>query len=215
MSDPILLFLAVDVAALLLLGTFAATVPLAGVGFIMTGLCGLGAMLCLPSLLMRTPAAAFGLPVGPPGLSLHFALDPLSTCFLLITLLAGTAIAAFQATSVPPAPMASMRVTALCVAGTSWSLIAADGVALGIGLVIACAAVWLSQTARRNQAMLLIPLLLLTAVSLLTPAGFAPRFDTIRAAPLDPDHAAAATAMVIACRHRPDLVQAERALLDT
>ncbi len=98
MSDPILLFLTVDAIALLLLGAIAHVLP-AACAFVATILCGLGTLLCLPPLLMRAGASSLTIPVGPPGLSLHLALDPLSAFFLVIALLAGTAIAAFQATA--------------------------------------------------------------------------------------------------------------------
>ena len=198
MSHPILLFLTVDAVALLLLGVFAAAVPPASAGFMVTGLCGLGVLLCLPTLLMRLEPAALDVSIGPPGLSFHFALDPLSACFLFITLFASTAVAAVQSTTTPKPPVASIRTTAFCLAGTIFLLLAADGVALSIGVAVAGASIWLTQDRRRNQMALLIPLLLLGAICLLTPAGFAPRFDTIRAAPVDPDHATGAAAMTLA-----------------
>jgi hydrogenase-4 component B len=193
-SDPILLFLAMDAVALLMLGTFAAVLPPAACGFLATALSGLGALLCLPPMILRLQATAQELPAGPPGLSLHLALDPLATVFLIIVFLAGTAIAAFQATTAPAAKLSAIRVTAFCLAGTALSLIAADGVTLAIGVAITCATIWTDQ---RQAPALLIPLLLLAAVCLLTPSGFAPRFDTIRAAPIDSGHATAAAALTL------------------
>ena len=194
MSDPILLFLVMDVVALLLLGAFAAAMPPAACGFLATALCGLGALLCLPPLLLRLPATALELPVGPPGLSLHLSLDPLATIFLVIVFLAGTAIAAFQAATVPLTKQASIRVTAFCLAGTAFSLLAGDGVSLAIGLAVAGAA---CRNGQRRFPAMPIPLLLLAAVCLLTPSGFAPGFDAIRAAPIDPGHATAAVALTL------------------
>jgi hydrogenase-4 component B len=219
-SDPILLFLSLDVVALLLLGGFAAVLPLAACGFLATTFSGLGMLLCLPPLLTTTPSTALTLPLGPPGLSLHLALDPLAAFFLAIVFLAATAITAFQATTIPPAPAASIRTTAFCLAGTAFSLLAADGVALAVGLAVACGALWLpgmrdlpiphpglprsglphsglSLSGIRYQK-LLIPLLLLAATCLLSPTGVAPRFDAIRTALVDPGHATAAAALTIA-----------------
>jgi hydrogenase-4 component B len=252
-NDPILLFLTLDVIALLIAGAMAAVMPAMVCGFLTTTLCGLGTLLCLPSLLLRIPATALDIPLGPPGLSLHFALDTLSVFFLFIALLAATATAAIQAATISPTRPASPRVTAFCVAGTGLSLLAADGVALTIGLTVACAALWdpewqapprpsapahrdasgipfsgtvsplappspaapltapiprtgplavpvarISILPRPAPVMLLAPILLLASICLLTPAGYAPRFDAIRAAPIDPDHAAAAAILALA-----------------
>jgi hydrogenase-4 component B len=194
-TDPILLFLTVDVAALLLLGTFAAALPLPACGFLATTLSGLGLLLCLPPLLTGAAATDLALPVGPPGLSLHLAFDPLSAFFLLTVFLAATAIAAFQATTTPLPRAAEIRTTALSLAGTAFSLLAADGAALAIGVGVTCGAICLPQ---RSRLALLIPLLLLAAVGLLAASGVSPRFDAIRAASVDPGRATAAVALTIA-----------------
>ncbi|HEX3574426.1 MAG TPA: proton-conducting transporter membrane subunit [Rhodopila sp.] len=194
MSDPILPFLLMDAVALLLLGAFATAMPLAVVTIAAAMTSGLGALLCLPPLLLGAPATSFGIPIGPPGLSLHFALDPLSGFFLLIMFLAGTAIAAFQAVAVSPTQVLSARMTAFVVAGTAVSLLAADGVALTVGLAVVCAAI--GYPAHRTRV--LIPFVVLTALCLLTPPGYAPRFDAIRAAPIDPDRATATAALMVA-----------------
>ncbi|MGD0108238.1 MAG: hypothetical protein ABSC06_30010 [Rhodopila sp.] len=196
MSDPILLCLTVDAVALLLLGTFGAALPFAGCALVTAMASGVGALLCLPPLLLRAPPTVLSLPAGPPGLTLHFALDPLSAFFLFIVFLAGTALAAFQATAIAAPGSATVRITAPCVAGTAVSLLAADGVTLALGLGVVCGAVWLPG--RGKPGVRLAPLLLLAAVCLLTPAGFAPRFDTIRAAPIDPDRATAAAVLTFA-----------------
>ena len=192
MSDPILLFLALDVVALLLLGVLAAAVGPAICGFLAAGFCALGLLLCLPPLLMHVQLTALVVPIGPPGLPLHLVLDSLSTFFLFVIFMAGTAIAAFQAATVPPAKADTLRATVFCIAGTTFALLAGDGVSLAIGLAIAGAAVGDGQ---RRQ--LLVPLLLLAAACLLTPAGYPPRFDAIRAAPVDLDHATAAVALTV------------------
>jgi hydrogenase-4 component B len=195
-SDPILLFLILDMAALLVLGACAALMPPAAGLFLTAGLAGLGAFLCLPPLFFSWPAAALNLPTGPPGLHLHLALDPLPAFFLLLAFLSGTAIAAFQGTTA--AHSGSVRVAALCLAGTAMSLLAADGVTLTMGSALVCGTIVRDWRSRRTPAALLIPLLLLAAVCLLTPTGFTPRFDAIRAAPIGMGSAAAAAMMTIA-----------------
>ena len=110
-SDLTLLLLAADIVALLLLGAFGRLMPSTGSGLPAAALCGLGALLCLPVLILRLRAVALVIPIGPPGLSLHLALDPLSTIFLAIVLVAGTAVAAFQAASVRPDQVGSTRMT--------------------------------------------------------------------------------------------------------
>jgi formate hydrogenlyase subunit 3/multisubunit Na+/H+ antiporter MnhD subunit len=192
-SDPILLFLTADVVALLVLGALTGAMPVAASSFLATMLSGLGLLLCLPPLLMTTAPTDLALPVGAPGLSLHLALDPLSAFFLVIVFLAGTAIAAFQATTLKLTGISAVRMAVCCLAGTALALLAADGIALAIGLAIAGAA-----TARDDRASFLSPLLLLTATCLLAPAGYAPRFDAIRTVPPDAGHATAAAALTIA-----------------
>jgi hypothetical protein len=195
-TDPILLFLILDMAALLVLGACAALVPPAAGLFLTAGLAGLGAFLCLPPLFFSWPAAALNLPAGPPGLHLHLALEPLPAFFLLLAFLSGTAIAAFQGTTA--AHSSSVRVTALCLAGTAMSLLAADGVTLTMGSALVCGIIVRDWRSRRTPAALLIPLLLLAAVCLLTPTGFTPRFDAIRAAPIGMGSAAAAMMTIAA-----------------
>ncbi len=217
MNDPILLFLTADVVALLVLGACAPAMSRAVRGIANTMLCGLGALLCLPSLLFRMPPASFEIPVGPPGLSLHLALDPLSIFFLTIVFLAATSIAAFQAAAASHTELAAKRTTPFCIGGTAFCLMSADGVALAVGLAVACASLWQpergarragspqvaisgpnsSSLASRNafSVAMLVPVMTLVAVCLLTPAGYAPRFDAIRAAPIDLDHATAAVAL--------------------
>ena len=191
MSDPILLLLTVDVVALLLVGASAVVTPPAVCGFLTTMLCGLGALLCLPPLVSGVPATALDVGIGPPGFSLHLALDPLSAFFLVVVLVAGTGVAAFQATSV--GLPRSAGVTAVCVAGAVLALVAADGSSLAIGLAVMCGAVWQQGANPR----MLVPGLILAAVCVLTPAGYAPRFDAIRAAPIDPGQAAAAVVLAV------------------
>jgi formate hydrogenlyase subunit 3/multisubunit Na+/H+ antiporter MnhD subunit len=192
-TDPILLFLTLDVLALLLLGSLATALPPTARAFPTTLFGGLGLLLCLPPLLTGTAATALSLPIGPPTLAMHLALDPLSAFFLAVVFLAGAAIAAFQASTSTQA--AQIRTTAFCLAGTAFSILAADAISLAIGLAISTTAIWLP---RRNHLPVLIPLLPLAAVCLLAPAGLAPSFDAIRTAPVDPAHAAIAALLTTA-----------------
>jgi hypothetical protein len=193
-SDPILLFLALDMVALLAVGGIPAVLPAAVNSLLTAGLSGLGAMLCLPPLLFPAAPATLAIAAGPPGMVLHLALGPLPACFLLLALLAGTAIAAFQSLATGH----SARRTAVCLAGSMLWLLAADGVTLVLGSACVCATLFPAGSNRGRATPLLIPLLLLGAVCLLTPAGFAPRFDAIRTAPVGVARASAAAMMATA-----------------
>ena len=195
MSDPTLPLLVFDIAALLLVGATCGFMP-RGIGsFLTTGLCGLGVLLCLPSLLIALPATALDLPIGPPGLSLRLVLDPVAVFFLLLAFAGGTAVAVFQSTTVPVAQASAARVAAFCLAGTSLTLLAADGVSLALGVALAGGPIFLRRNDRRGHVILLIPLLLLSAICLLTPDGFAPRFDAIREAGIEPNQAMTAASL--------------------
>jgi formate hydrogenlyase subunit 3/multisubunit Na+/H+ antiporter MnhD subunit len=187
-SDPTLLLLALDMVALLTLGAGAALVPPRFGGWLASGLSLLGAALCLPPLLFPS-AAALSVPAGPPGLHLHFALGPLPASFLLLILLSGGAIAAFGSAT---------RTTALCLGGAILSLLAADGVGLLFGTAILCGALCPDRTRRSRLYALLVPLLLAGAVLLLTPTGFEPRFDAVRAAPVGVERASIAAMLASA-----------------
>ena len=143
MSDPNLLFLALDIVALSASGACAAAMPNRAAPFVTSGLSGIGAMLCLPPLLFPAATATLNLPAGPPGLSLHLALGPLAACFLLPALLSGTAIAALQG--------ARTARTALGLAGAMLSLLAADGITLVLGSALVCGAI---APGRRTKAAL-------------------------------------------------------------
>nr|WP_294577898.1 hypothetical protein [uncultured Rhodopila sp.] len=186
MSDLTLLLLILDVVALLLAGAAAPALPQPMGRLLTSGLSGLGAVLCLPPLLLQSSVGLI-IPAGPPGLHLHLALGPAAAFFLLLSLVSGAAIAAFRTRA--------MRTTALCLSGTILSLLAADGVTLLLGSALMCGAVVPDWSRRRGLAVLLVPLLLFGAVCLLTPAGFAPRFDAIRAAPVGVDRASIAAIM--------------------
>jgi len=213
-TDPILLFLSTDLAALLLLGVFHGFVPRHLGGLATTGLSGLGALLCVPPLLSNAGVSVLRIPLGPPGLPLHLALDPISAFFLLIVLFCGTAVAAFAAagehrvrgpaTSQPKTgPYQGSAAIPLCLAGLSAVLLAADAVMFALGLGLTSAAISLlnnnplAARATKSPATLLAALMLLIAVCLLAPSGFTPGFDAIRAATLDPGRINAAVALAI------------------
>ena len=196
-SDPVLIFLAMDAVALILLGGCGGALPPAGRSLLTVTLSGLGVLLCLLPLVTATAATALRLPVGPPGLSLHLALDPLSAFFLLVVFITGTAVAACQETAARRIQTADAATTACCLGGTVLALLAADGMTLAIGLALVCGAIRLVGGKHDRQPVLLVPLLLLAAICLLTPDGFAPRFDAIRAAPVDPARAVAAAALTL------------------
>ncbi|PPQ32484.1 proton-conducting transporter transmembrane domain-containing protein [Rhodopila globiformis] len=196
MSDLILLLLTADMAALLLLGALAAVVPPAAGPVLTAGLGGLGALLCVPLVLPGAAGATLDVSAGPPGLHLHLALGPLPAFFLLLALFSGTAIALFQKAAAPRRDL--VRATSLCLAGAILSLLAADGVTLLLGATLVCAMLVRDRQSARARATLLVPLLLLAAVCLLTPTGFPPRFDAIRAAPVGDVPAGAAAALTVA-----------------
>ncbi len=189
MSLLTLLFLVLASVAMLTLGVLAGRLPRTSPG-VLAAVCGLGTLLCLPPLLMGPDATGLNLPLGPPGLSLHFALDSLSLAFVVMIFLAGTAIAALLATA-PGVPQTdTIRTTPLCIGGTTLALLAADGIVLTLGLVTVCVSI-------RPRAVA-APIMILVAVCLLTPPGYAPRFDAIRTAPADLVHAGAALALAVA-----------------
>jgi hydrogenase-4 component B len=147
-TDPILLFVAADATTLLLLGALGGWLPRGVAGFATTGLSALGALLCLPPLLSNAAASELELPIGPPGLSLHLALDPISALFLLIVFLCGTAVAAFWTSGesrISSSRVGQLRTGAtreircitLCLAGLAILLLAADAVTLAIGSAVA------------------------------------------------------------------------------
>lgn len=189
MNDPILLFTLSASVALLTLGILSRFLPAPLSSLLTTILAGLAALLCLPPLIARAGSSVLALPLGPPSLSLHFAIDPLSLAFFAVAFLAGTGIAAFVAATREIRPEVVSEI-AFCIGGTGLALLAADGVVLALGLAIITATICPRAIA--------VPFVLLAAVCLLTPPGYAPRFDAIRAAPVDQVHAAASLILTIA-----------------
>jgi hydrogenase-4 component B len=191
-NDPVLLSLIADGAALLMLGALLSVVRFAVQAWVLAGLAAAGLLLCLPPLLLQPPSSVLAVPIGPPGLALYFTLDSLSVFSLILCLLAGTLIATFQAISAQPPEL--LRITAICLGATIITLVSADGTSLTLGLTAVCAATGYG----RRSTFMLLPIAVLAAVALLTPAGYAPRFDAIRAAPIDTDRAAAAATLAVA-----------------
>lgn len=183
MTDPILPFLAIDLAGLLALGLLAASLPPAAKGFPAMVLSGIGALLCVPAMVLRLDPVVAALPFGPPGLALHVALDPLSAFFLFMIFLAGTALLAFQAAV--PTGLTEQRVATIGLAGAGLTVIGADAVTIAIGLMALLLI---------DRRLLPVPFVLLTAICL---CGFPATFDTIRDTPPGPWHAAAA--VVLTC----------------
>jgi formate hydrogenlyase subunit 3/multisubunit Na+/H+ antiporter MnhD subunit len=165
-TDPILLFLTADIAALLGLGLFAAALPPAVKGFPAMMLSGLGALLCLPPLILRLDPLSALLPFGPPGFAVHVALDPLSAFFLLLVFLAGTALHAFQAAV--PTTLSEQRAATIGLAGTALALIGADATTVAAGLMALCLV---------DRRLIPVPFAILAAICL---CGFPASFGAIR-----------------------------------
>ena len=110
-------------------------------GFGTAGLCAIGAVLALLTLLADPTPASLGLPFGPPGAVL--VLDPLAALFLLPLFAAGAAAAiATRASPGLPALLAPMVVIVL--AGDAWTL--------AFGLVLGAVLGWGPPLVRRQQA---------------------------------------------------------------
>ncbi len=222
MTDPILLLVAADAAALLLLAALCGFLPRAVAGFTAPGLAGAGALFCLPALLWHAPGPGLRLPIGPPGLSLSLVLDPMSALFLFIIFLSGTSVATWWAVTQPRSSPSwinrpetgakrELRGIALCLAGLATVVLAADAVTLAIGAALAGASGLQPEhlppvTASPASAppprppattTFLPPLLLLISVCLLTPSGFPPHFDGIRDTIVDPGRATTAAALAV------------------
>ena len=197
-SDPILLFLTVDLGALLLLGLLASRLPSAIAGLLACGFCGLGLLLGLPAVLMAWPEGRLGLPIGPPGLSIRFALDPLSAFFLVMVLFPTTTLMAILTAAAVPGQQASIRMVAACVVGIVVAILAADGIALALGLALGGAAVWRPRSSGSGLGGLMVPFLVLSAICLLTPVGSVTDFDAIRSVAANSDQAGIAIALAVA-----------------
>ncbi len=179
---------------MLLLGCIGGLLPRSVAGFATAGLCGAGVLLCLPALLTATPGA-LSFPIGPPGLSLHLALDATATLFLVILFVCATAVAG-QAAVIAGHPDEASSVP-LCLSGLLVTVLAADSITLAVGLALVGAALWRRTEPRsdriagnrnhRDRALsrpvyvIVTVALLLIALSLITPAGVASDFSLIRA----------------------------------
>ena len=147
-------------------------------------------------LLLPGPPAAMELPVGLPGAPLSLALDPLSSGFLLLVAIAGTAAIVFAAEA--PATQADpLPALSIALAGLLLAILAADGVTLALGLATGGGAIWATaghrEPGRPATAPLAVVLLaaaaVIVALGLLAPANASLDFAAIRAAPPDPSRA--------------------------
>ena len=80
----VLTLLAILVAVLAGLAIASVVAPRWVVTLGTAGICGLGVLLVLASLLAREQATMLALPIGPAGGATHLALDPLGAAFLLL-----------------------------------------------------------------------------------------------------------------------------------
>jgi hydrogenase-4 component B len=184
-SEPILLVLAFWPAFVLLLTIGTIFLRAAAVSVISTILTVIPLTLCAFAAIAELHSSSLTLPIGPPGLFVHLTLDALSAFFLVIVLISATALMTFQAIVPRPLPRTLPFRLATCTSGIVLTLLASDAVLLAIGLMLACGALAIDQQIRRrNIGVMLIPLVMLAAVALLTPSGFPPQFDAIRAAPV-------------------------------
>ena len=129
----IVTLLTLVVAALAALGVLAAVTSPRSARCVLLGsaaLCGAGVVLAAWALIDGSEPATLMLPIGPPGLAMRLALDPLGACFLLLIFAAGAPCAVFadaERTSARssrcalPAMLAAMAVTVL--AGDEFTLV--------------------------------------------------------------------------------------------
>jgi hydrogenase-4 component B len=178
-SEPILLVLAFWPFVLLLLALATHVLPALAVRVSTAVLTATALLLCLFTAIVPLQPSGLALPIGPPGLSVHLALDALSAFFLIVALVSATALAVFEIGAT--AGRASPRVP-VGIAGAVLTLLAADATLLAIGLALSCSAGWIDRR-RRRSAVMFVPFAVLAAVALMTPSGFPPHFDAIRAAP--------------------------------
>jgi hydrogenase-4 component B len=189
-SDPVPILLVVVLAALLLLGVAGAAMgqrPRQSIGLVGTLLTGFGALLAILGLLTSS-STQLDLPIGPPGMGLHLAVDPLSGWYLLLIFLSGGATLAFVADDGTASSLAGLSAG---IAGLGLAVVSADAVGLALGLTVAGGAIWASS--ERGQArtallavVLLAALCLLTAVAMVAPAGAGLRFAAARDLAVDP-----------------------------
>ena len=83
----VLTLLAILVAALVVLAVLAGILPRIAVTAGVAGICVLVAVLAAAVLASGAGASTLAVPIGPPGASMHLALDPLAASFLLLLFL--------------------------------------------------------------------------------------------------------------------------------
>ncbi len=116
----VLTLLAILVAALVVLAPVAGLVPRIAATAGAAGICALVVVLAVVVLASGAGAATLAVPIGPPGASMHLALDPLAASFLLLLFLV------MPCAETAPLPLAAMAITVL----------AGDGFTLAVGLLL-------------------------------------------------------------------------------
>ena len=134
MSQIALAGLSLVMAALLVLGVIAALGLRRLAAAASLGLCAAGVALSFAALVAGAAPVTLAVPLGPPGASTSLAIDGLSAFFLFLLSLAGCAASA--------AAIEDDRAAATpCLLGaTALTLLAADGFALTVGLMLAALA---------------------------------------------------------------------------
>ncbi|HXT79306.1 MAG TPA: proton-conducting transporter membrane subunit [Acetobacteraceae bacterium] len=188
MTDPVLPFLAMILAALLVLAAATSLVPRAmrQAAGLAAGLSGLGCVLSTVFLVLRGTPTGLALPLGPPGLPLQLALDQLSAFFLLLVFLAGTVAIAFGVETRSAEPGTAVTGPVIGLAGLVLALLAADGAGIVLGLSLTGAGLWANaRPGAPRSAMLAVALLAGFAclIALMLPAvETGARFAAVRAA---------------------------------
>jgi hydrogenase-4 component B len=203
-------------AALLVLGCTGGLLPRTVSGAAVSAVCLVGALVGLAALIDGTAAARLRLPIGPPGLSLTVTLDAISAPFLAVVLLCAVAAAALMAVG-PRGSYGDAAAPALALAGVTLILLAADAVALAIGLAIASAGLWRLASPERPppqslsthwfaatwpEAPWLAPILVMIALGIAGgiaggTTGTAPTFAAISSAPSESWRATTAALLIL------------------
>ena len=132
----VLTLIAILVAALVVLGTVASFLPRIAVTAGVAGICVLVVVLAVAVLASGAGASTLAVPIGPPGASMHLALDPLAASFLLLLFLV------MPCAETAPLPLAAVAVTVL----------AGDGFTLAVGLLLLGVSARCASRPRRRSA---------------------------------------------------------------
>ncbi|HXA24358.1 MAG TPA: proton-conducting transporter membrane subunit [Acetobacteraceae bacterium] len=146
----VLTLLAILIAALVGLAIASVVVPRRVVTLGTAGVCGLGGLLVLASLLARGQTAMLALPVGPPGGAAHLTLDPLGAPFLLLLFVPAVPCAVFADAERDGTP-ATLAGLPAWLAAMALTVLADDAFTLALGLGGVGVAGWLLLS-RREEA---------------------------------------------------------------